>query len=64
MIKDCDPFSGQKIAHDLRFVGWDTVVEERPGTLLLIFRPNSKESGRRDNNQNSLFDLLAEIPCE
>jgi hypothetical protein len=31
MIKDCDPFCAQKIAHDLRFVGWGIVVEERSG---------------------------------
>jgi hypothetical protein len=44
MIKDCDPFSGQKIAHNLRFVGWDILVEERPGTFPSIFRLNSKDS--------------------
>jgi hypothetical protein len=35
-IKDCDTFSRQKIAHDLRFVGWGTVVEERPGRIWRI----------------------------
>ncbi|PNF36252.1 hypothetical protein B7P43_G08467 [Cryptotermes secundus] len=44
MIKNCDPISGQEIAHDLRFVGWGIVVEERPGTFLSIFRSNSKNS--------------------
>jgi hypothetical protein len=28
--------------YDLRFVVWGIVVEERPGTLLSIFRLNSK----------------------
>jgi hypothetical protein len=44
MIKDCDPFDGQKIAYDLRFMWWGIVVEERPGTLLSIFRSNSKNA--------------------
>jgi hypothetical protein len=27
MIKDCDPSSGQKIVHDLLFVGWGIVTD-------------------------------------
>jgi hypothetical protein len=39
---DCDSFSGQRIAYDLRFVGWGIIVEERPGTLFSKFGSNRR----------------------